>query len=325
MKLLDRMRMTMMRKQYSPATIKAYLGWVERFLRFHKEIAGEWRHPSELGRNKIEAFLNHLAINRSVAAATQNQAFNAILFLYREVLNVQLENVNALRAHERKRLPVVLTRTEVTAILNGLDLPWKLMVELLYGSGLRLQECCTLRIKDVDVEREQIILRATKGNQDRVSLLPSQTIDSLKVQIDLVTDLHKRDLANGFGEVPLPDAFGRKSPLACRETSWQYLFPSARISRDRNDDRMKRFHVSPSSLQRIVKEASSKAGITKRATCHAFRHSFATHLLEDGYDIRVIQRLLGHRNVKTTMIYTHVMSEKTRGVMGVNSPLDQLK
>lgn len=324
MKLIGQLEQTLKRKQFSPQTFRVYRNWVERFLRFSRDVAGEWRHPSTMGRGEVEAFLSHLAVNRKVSASTQNQAFNAILFLYREVLNIHLDNIDAMRTHERKRLPTVLSRNEVAAILEKLDHPWRLMVELLYGSGLRLQECCTLRIKDVDVEREQITLRATKGNKDRLTLIPSRLAHFLSTQIDIVTDQHQRDLSAGFGEVSLPDSFSRKSPLACKQLNWQFLFPSARISPDKNDGRRKRFHVSPSSLQRLVKNAAMNSGIGKRVTCHTFRHSFATHLLEDGYDLRTVQRLLGHESVKTTMIYTHVMTESSRGVMGVKSPLDSI-
>lgn len=315
-RLLDRVRAVLRRKHYSLRTEEAYIGWILRFIVFHDK-----RHPQEMGLAEVEAFLTDLAVRLQVAASTQNQALSALLFLYAEVLGQPLEGpVSAVRAKRPERLPTVLMRDEAARVLDAMNGVHQLMAKLLYGSGLRLMECVRLRVKDVDFGRRQIVVRDGKGGKDRVTPLSDRLAEPLRDHLRRVQLLHERDLREGFGEAALPDAFARKSPNAGREWIWQYVFPAERRSSDPRSGVVRRHHVDESGLQKAVKRAAALAQITKRVTCHTFRHSFATHLLEDGYDIRTVQEVLGHRDVSTTMIYTHVLN---RGGRGVRSPLDR--
>jgi integron integrase len=313
-KLLDQLREVLRLKHYSYRTEQAYVDWVRRFILFHDK-----RHPAEMGAPEIQAFLAHLAVEGNVSASTQNQALSALLFLYREVLHKEIDPVLLPSAKRPQRLPTVLTRDEVRRLLNYLDGVYKLMAQLLYGSGLRLMECVRLRIQDVDFEYRTITVRDGKGEKDRIVPLPETVIPELRRQIERVRLLHEEDLAAGYGEVYLPDALERKYPNAAREFIWQYLFPAAQHSVDPRSGKVRRHHIDPSGLQRAVKQAAREAGIPKRVTPHTLRHSFATHLLQAGYDIRTVQELLGHKDVRTTMIYTHVLQ---RGGLAVRSPLD---
>lgn len=309
------MRSVLRTRHYSYRTERAYVQWIVRFIRFHR-----LRHPEEMGEVEIVAFLNHLAMQAGVAASTQNQALNAIVFLYREVLGQERpELTNLVRARRPQHLPVVLTRNEVQELLRQLDGTAWLMASLLYGSGLRLMECVRLRVKDVDLVRREIRVSDGKGRRDRVTMLPATLEAPLREHIARVQRIHRRDLAEGLGAVRLPDALDRKYRNAGREWAWQWLFPAARRSLDPRDGVIRRHHLSETVLQRAVKRAVRGCAIAKPATCHTLRHSFATHLLLAGYDIRTVQELLGHRNVKTTMIYTHVLN---KGGRGVQSPLD---
>ena len=314
-KLLDVVRDTIRRKHYSIRTEEAYVNWIRRFILFHGK-----RHPKDMGAAEVEAFLTHLATEGHVSASTQNQAFSALLFLYREVLHRELDApVHALRAKESRHIPAMLTREEVRQVIAQLSGVYQLQARLLYGSGLRLLECLRLRVKDIDFQRRAITVRDTKGNEDRITMLPDSVIEPLKEHLQRVRRLHEEDLAKGYGSVYLPDALDRKYPNASREWIWQYVFPSDRLSTDPRSGVVRRHHLDESGLQKAVRAAARAAGINKRVTCHTFRHSFATHLLENGYDIRTVQELLGHKNVKTTMIYTHVLQ---RGGLAVRSPLD---
>jgi integron integrase len=314
-RLLDRVRERVRTLHYSLRTEDAYVLWIKRFILFHEK-----RHPQEMGAPELEAFLTHLAVQRNVAASTQNQALSAILFLYREVLERPLEELGRIAPARRpERLPTVLTRDEVRSVLDRLDGTARLMASLLYGSGLRLLECLRLRIKDVDFGQRHLIVRDGKGQKDRVTLLPQVLEAPLRRQIDRVRILHQQDLDDGYGRVYLPHALSEKYPGADRQFGWQYLFPSARRSIDPRTGIVRRHHAAERALQRAVAEAVRRAGILKPASCHTLRHSFATHLLEAGQDIRTIQELLGHNDVRTTMIYTHVLQA---GPLGVRSPLD---
>lgn len=314
-KLLDQLRDLLRTRHYSIRTEVAYLGWVERYIRFHG-----CRHPAELGAPELEAFLTHLAVKRDVASSTQNQAASAILFLYREVLGLNLPWLEGVtRAKRPKRLPVVLTPEEVAAVLDALEGTLALMGRLVYGSGLRLMECVRLRVKDVDFRRGEIVVREAKGNKDRVTMLPQRLVEPLQHHLKRVKLLHEEDVMAGHGRVWLPHALAVKKPGAPLEWGWQYVFPSARLSVDPRAAVVRRHHVDEKALQRAIKRALAKAGIVKPATTHSLRHSFATHLLERGHDIRTIQELLGHADVSTTQIYTHVLN---RGGLGVRSPLD---
>lgn len=315
-KLLDQVRAALRRKHYSYRTETSYVGWIKRFILFHGK-----RHPRTLSAEEIVAFLSYLAVKEQVAASTQNQALSALLFLYRDVLNVDVElALHAVRAKRPKRLPTVLTKDEVAAVLAHLSGPYHLMAQLLYGSGLRLMECLRLRVKDIDVTQQQIVVRDGKGMQDRVTLLPARVIEPLQVHLQQVHQLHQRDLARGYGAVYLPFALERKYPSAHREWMWQYVFPADRIASDPRSGVVRRHHAPERSLQHAVRIAAQRSGINKRVSCHTFRHSFATHLLQNGYDIRTVQELLGHKDVKTTMVYTHVLN---RGGLAVRSPLDE--
>ncbi len=314
-RLLDRLRGAIRRLHYSRRTEEAYIHWTKRFIYFHGK-----RHPSELGEADVTAFLNHLATDRNVAAATQNQALSALLFLYKEALGTDLPWLDGLvRAKRPERMPVVLTVEEVQKLLSCLEGTQWLMVSLLYGTGIRLMECLRLRIKDVDFGYRQILVRDGKGEKDRITMLPERLIEPLRNQMERVRRIHDADLREGFGEVHLPYALARKYPRAGFEWIWQYVFPSKNRSADPEDGVIRRHHLDESVLQRAVKNASRITGIPKPVHCHTFRHSFATHLLQNGYDIRTVQELLGHADVSTTMIYTHVLN---RGGRGVQSPLD---
>jgi integron integrase len=314
-KLLDQVRDLIRLKHYSIRTEQAYLGWIRRFILFHHK-----RHPKEMGKTEIEAFLTYLAVQENVAASTQNQAMNAILFLYRHLLKQDLgwlEDVT--RAKRPARLPVVLTVPEVQAVLARLDGQHWVMASLLYGSGLRLMECLRLRVKDLELTRRELIVRDGKGSKDRITLLPDKLIQPLQTQLERVKALHQQDLQQGFGAVYLPYALERKYPNANREWAWQYVFPADKRSIDPRSGVERRHHVGETALQQAVRNAVRQSGIDKPASCHTLRHSFATHLLANGYDIRTVQELLGHKDVRTTMIYTHVLN---RGGKGVRSPLD---
>jgi len=314
-KLLDQVRDVMRLKHYSLRTERTYCDWIARFIRFH-----QMRHPGEMREAEMSEFLTHLARSENVSASTQNQALSALLFLYKEVLKQEigwLQNVE--RAKKSARLPIVLTRDEVHKLFSHLRGTARLMAGLLYGSGLRLMECVRLRVKDVDFGYARITVRDTKSGRDRVTPLPVNLAAPLQLHLSKVKLQHEQDLADGFGEVWLPDALARKYPRAAREWSWQFVFPSSRISIDPRTQVKRRHHIDESSLQQAVKMAVRSAGLTKPASCHTLRHCFATHLLENGYDIRTVQELLGHKDVSTTMIYTHVLN---RPGIGVKSPLD---
>lgn len=314
-RLLDLVRERCRVKHYSIRTEKRYIDWIRRFILFHNK-----RHPQTMGAAEVEAFLSHLAVQLNVAASTQNQALAAIMFLYKEVLGIELpwlENVT--RAKKPARLPVVLSESEVQRLLAQLDGVHHLVASLLYGSGLRLMEALRLRVKDVDFERLEVTVRDGKGGKDRRTLLPRVLVDPLRLQLDKVRIFHAQDIQNGVGPVYLPNALERKYANAGRELAWQYLFPAASPAIDPRSGITRRHHIGEKALQRAIKQAVRNAGIDKPASSHTLRHSFATHLLEKGYDIRTIQELLGHSDVSTTMIYTHVLN---RGGRAVLSPLD---
>lgn len=315
-RLLDRMRDALRVRHLSRRTERCYIAWVDRYVRFHN-----MKHPSSLGSPAVAAFLSSLARD-GVSASTQNQALAALLFLYREVLGEPLPMIEGVvRAQRPHRLPVVLSREEVRAVISNLEEPARLVALLLYGGGLRLLEALSLRVKDVDLERGEILIRGGKGDKDRRTVLPTSAKGPLLLQLQRVKALHAADLAYGAGSVVLPGAIGAKNPGAARMLAWQWVFPATRLYRDELTGRLVRHHFHESAVQRAVHDAVLRAGITKRATCHTFRHSFATHLLESGYDIRTVQELLGHSDVRTTMIYTHVLN---RGGHGVRSPADVL-
>lgn len=314
-KLLDRARDLIRVKHYSIRTEETYLQWMRDFILYHNK-----RHPVEMGAHEVEAYLTHLAVQRNVAPSTQNVAMQAILFLYKQVLGIELTGINALRAKKDKHLPVVLTKSEVHRVLEQITDPeFRLQAKLLYGTGMRLLECLRLRVKDIDFEQKQIVVRDTKGNVDRVTMLPLQLIPILQENLRHVKQLHEADLKAGFGAVYLPYALERKYPNAHKEWGWQYVFPASKLSVDPRSGVTRRHHADDSNLQRAVRAAVKASAIVKPASCHTFRHSFATHLLEAGYDIRTVQELLGHKDAKTTQIYTHVLS---RGPSAVRSPLD---
>jgi integron integrase len=315
--VLDRVRQAIRTRHYSHRTEKAYIGWIKRFILFHNR-----RNPEEMGEKEISQFLSSLANDSHVSASTQNQALNALLFLYQEVLGKKIGLVQGIvRARRPKRLPVVLTREEVRSILGSLrGLEW-IMTMVLYGAGLRLMECLRLRVKDIDFSRNEIRVRSGKGDKDRVAMLPAAIKEPLRRHLELARKQFESDLKNGYDGVPLPHALERKYPNATKEWAWQWVFPASKLYRDRQTGAKRRYHLHESVLQRAVNEAVRKAGISKPASCHTLRHSFATHLLEDGYDIRTVQELLGHRDVATTMMYTHVLN---KGGHGVCSPADRL-
>ncbi len=319
-RLLDQVRAKLRVLHYSSRTEEAYVGWIRRFILHHDK-----RHPREMGGAEIETFLTHLAVEGNVAASTQNQALAALLFLYQRVLEIELPLLNAVRAKRPERLPVVLSRDEVRLVLDGMVGVYRLTADLMYGSGLRLLECCRLRVKDIDFARGQIVVREGKGDKDRVVPLPQRAVERLRAQVEVVRRLHEKDVQAGHGRVWLPTALARKFPGTDRTLAWQYLFPASRLSTDPRasggDTALRRHHVHENMLQKEVRKAVLASRIGKRASCHTLRHSFATHLLEDGHDIRTVQELLGHKDVQTTMIYTHVLQQ---GPQGVRSPLDRL-
>lgn len=315
-KLLDQVRQQIRVRNYSIRTETVYAEWVKRFIRFHR-----YRHPAEMGAAEIEAFLTHLATARNVSASTQNQALAALLFLYKEVLKLELPWLAGIvRAKKPKHLPVVLTREEVSAVLGQLDGVRWIVASLLYGSGLRLLEALRLRVKDVDFARGEVLVRDGKGQKDRVTMLPQRLVLPLQQHLRNVNLLHQEDLAEGFGLANLPFALARKYPNAAADWGWQFVFPSVNRSVDPRSKGIFRHHLHEKTIQRAVREATRRAGLIKHATPHTLRHSFATHLLESGQDIRTVQELLGHSDVKTTMIYTHVLN---RGGFAVLSPLDR--
>jgi integron integrase len=300
---------------YSRRTEEAYWGWMRRFIRFHGR-----RHPRELGEREVTAFLEDLAVAGKVSASTQNQALNALMFLYEHVLEVKLGRLGEFaRARRPHRLPVVLSPEEVRRVLAELEGPMRLIGQLLYGGGLRLLEALRLRVKDVDFARGQITVRGGKGDKDRVTMLPATVAEALRAHLGVVRRRHEEELAAGRGEVWLPEALAVKFPGAARAWVWQWMFPARQLSKDPDSGRVRRHHVHENAVQKAVQAAVARAGLAKRATCHTLRHSFATHLLENGYDIRTVQELLGHKDVSTTQIYTHVMSKPG---IGVRSPLD---
>jgi integron integrase len=314
-KLLDQVTEVARFRHLSLRTEAAYRNWIKRFILFHHK-----RHPRELDAEAVRAFLTHLAVNEHVAAATQNQAFNALLFLYRQVLQVASLHIEGVeRARQSRKLPVVFTKPEANAVIAQLRGAPQLIAGLLYGSGLRIMEAVRLRIKDIDFSREEIRVRDGKGERDRVTMLPQALKHRLTLQVVAVRKVHDSDLKLGYGAVHLPYALERKYKNAATDFVWQYVFPAAKLSIDPKSGKTGRHHVAEQNVQRAVKEAVRAAGVKKNGTCHSFRHSFATHLLEDGYDIRTVQELLGHKDVRTTMIYTHVLN---KGGRGVRSPLD---
>ena len=315
-KLLDRVHSVARLRHLSLGTERAYSDWIRRFILFHRK-----RHPAEMGAEEIRQFLSHLAVEGRVAASTQNVALCALLFLYRDVLGVELPYVEGIqRAKRPVRIPVVFTRQEAGRLLKQLTGTYGIIVGLLYGSGLRLMEAVRLRVKDLDFEYAEILVKDGKGEKDRRTMLPRPLAEPLRRHLERVKLLHEKDLSEGYGEVYLPYALARKYPTAAREWGWQYAFPSAKLSVDPRSGVTRRHHASADSVQREVKRAIKSAGLTKHGGCHTLRHSFATHLLEGGYDLRTIQELLGHADVRTTQIYTHVLN---RGGRGVRSPLEK--
>ncbi|MFC1639577.1 integron integrase [Gemmatimonadota bacterium] len=315
--LLAQVRREIRLRQYSLRTEKAYVQWVKQYVRFH-----DCRHPAGLGQEEATAFLSDLATRRDVSASTQNQALSALLFLYRNVLKQDLGWLDGIvRAKRRTRMPVVLTPGEIRKVLAQLEGTPRLLAALLYGTGLRLGEALELRVKDLDFERLEILVCAPKGRRDRVTVLPGSLVPPLNSHLARVRDRFESDSAAGGGWVELPKAFSRKSPNAARDWQWQWVFPATRQYRHIASGELRRHHLHATVLQRAIRQAVRASGVSKRATCHTLRHSFATHLLESGYDIRTVQELLGHRDVRTTMIYTHVLN---RGGLGVRSPIDTI-
>ena len=316
-KLLDLVRQKIRLKHYSIRTERAYVDWIKRFILFHHK-----RHPASMAAPEVRAFLSHLAVEQKVAASTQRQALSAIVFLYREILDREVGWLGEVeRAKQPERLPVVFSRAEVRAVLAHVNGQHWLMVSLLYGAGLRLMECVRLCVKDVDYEYRQILVRDGKGQKDRVTMLPQSLAEPLKRHLEKVNILHQQDLTEDFGEVYLPFALERKYASASHEWGWQYVFPARKRSIDPRSGKERRHHLDEKTLQDAVKRAVRAAKIAKPGSCHTFRHSFATHLLESGYDIRTVQELLGHKDVRTTMIYTHVLNQSGKGV---RSPLDSI-
>lgn len=317
LKLLSQVRQEIRRRNYSYRTEQAYTNWIVRYIRFHGTI-----HPSKLGSDKVEEYLNDLANRHNVAASTQNQALSALVFLYKQVLGKQtLKLDNLKRANKPSKLPIVLAHNEALLILEKLNGKALLICELLYGSGIRISECLRLRVQDIDFENEQLWVRSGKGNKDRVSLLPKRSIPKLKEQIRKVQLTHRKDISKGYGKALLPSALMRKYPSDAKKLGWQYLLPSVKITKDPRSGLEHRHHISSRQVQRRLSMAVAKTNIEKKVTCHTFRHSFATQLLKSGYDIRTVQELLGHKNLKTTMIYTHVLN---KGGNYIKSPVDTI-
>lgn len=315
-KILYQVRINLRTNHYSVKAEDSYIGWIKRFVLFNNKT-----HPEKMGAEEIRRFLNHLAVERHVSSSTQNQALQGILYLYKNVLQKDVGWVEDIKRVARvKHLPVVFSRNEAAAIIGKLDGTIKLIVSLLYGTGMRLGEALSLRVKDVDIEMNQIIVRDGKGEKDRITLLPSKLIPTLRNHIDKVKNLHEKDLKEGFGRTKLPYALDKKYPNAGKEFGWQYVFPANGFVYDKENKIKFRYHIHESVIQKELKIAMKSAGIDKQGSPHTFRHSFATHLLDAGYDIRTVQELLGHKSVRTTMIYTHVL----KTVMGVKSPLDNI-
>ena len=316
-KLLDQLRDALRSRHYSRRTEQAYCHWVKRFIYFHNV-----RHPMDMAEAEINAFLTHLAVKESVSASTQNQALSALLFLYRHAIRREIGDLGeVIRARKPTRLPVVITRDDVKSVLANLSGDKCLMASLMYGAGLRLMECLRLRAQDIDFSRNEILVRDGKGAKDRITMLPESLKTRMQDHLQKVRVTHERDLADGWGRVQMPNALDRKYPNAAKDWRWQWAFPQENRWINRQTGEQGRHHLDASLIQKAVRDAVTKAGLAKRATCHTFRHPFATHLLEDGYDIRTVQELLGHSDVKTTMIYTHVLN---RGPAGVRSPIDGL-
>ena len=314
-KLLEQVRNVARMRHLSLSTERAYVGWIRRFILFHNK-----KHPKEMAEREIRQFISDLAVNAKISASTQTVALSAILFLYRDVLKQALPYIDQIeRAKPSKKLPVVFTRSEVQTLLARLDGTYHLIASLLYGSGMRLMEVIRLRVKDIDFERSELTIREGKGAKDRVTMLPESLQNVLLAHLKKVRALHNSDLRTGLGTVLLPFALSKKYPSTARDWGWQFVFPSRQLSRDPRTGEIRRHHIQPDHVQRAVKRAIVAAQICKNGSCHTLRHSFATHLLEDGYDIRTVQELLGHKDVRTTMVYTHVLN---RGGRGVKSPLD---
>ena len=317
LRLMDQVREVLRYHHYAIRTEEAYVRWILQFIRFNNK-----KHPKEIGKVEIEQFLSHLAMNRKVAASTQNQAMNAILFLYKQVLDIQMEDqIQAVRSKKPKRLPTVLSQTEIKTLIDGMTGTTLLMAMLLYGCGLRLMECIRLRVMDIDFDNHLIVVRDGKGNKDRSTLLPERLQPVLRKHLEKVKAIHQDDLANGYGEVYLPTALSRKLTSAAKSWKWQYVFPASKLSKDPRSNATRRHHIDETTLQKAVASAGKRSHIPKRVSCHTLRHSFATHLLENGVNIRVLQELLGHKDVSTTEIYTHVMN---KDFSGIKSPLENL-
>ncbi len=316
-RLMDQVREVLRFHHYAYNTEKSYVSWILQYIRFNNK-----KHPKDMGKSEVEAFLSYLALKRHVSASTQNQAFNAILFLYKQVLHLDFNlDIRACRARTSQRLPVVLTRKEVASIINNLSGTSRLMSQLMYGSGLRSMEVIRLRIHDIDFGQNKIIVRAAKGNKDRSTYLPDQLVTPIKEQILTASTLHESDIDKGYGEVYLPNALSKKYPQAAKSTGWQYLFPAKALSKDPRSKKVMRHHVHKSTIQKMLSAVVKELKINKRISPHVFRHSFATHMLENGANIRLLKKLLGHNDVKTTEIYTHVMSTQFNETM---NPLDAL-
>ena len=317
LQLMEQVRKVLRYYHYAYKTEQAYYDWIVRYVKYHNNE----KHPKDMGKKEIDSFLSHLAINKKVAASTQRQALNAIIFLYTKVLDIPIEGIDPVKSKKLVRPPVVMTKKEVQLVLNEMKGIHFLMVRILYGSGLRLMECLRLRVQDIDFEINLIYVKGGKGGKDRTTVFPQQIKEELRVQIAKVQTIHEKDLADGFGEVYLPNALSEKYKNASKEPGWQYLFPAKSLSQDPRSNKKRRHHIIESSLQKAVKAAVKRANIVKPVRCHTFRHSFATHMLEDGVNIRVLQKLMGHADVKTTEIYTHVMEQNISALV---SPLDML-
>lgn len=315
-RFMDQLRLHIRQKGLSYRTEQTYVHWIKRFIHFHK-----LKHPKDMGRSEVQAFLTHISVNRRCSVNTQRVALNALVYLYKQFFGVDTADLDFKTARQPRRLPVVYSRDEIARILEQLDGVYRLQVALMYGSGLRIAELLSLRVKDIDFDSNNIVVRSGKGNKDRTTLLPQDLKGELKLQVHKVLKLHRRDIEDGFGEVYMPDALERKYPKGGRQPAWQYLFPAGGFSKDPRSGVERRHHLHPSTLSRHIREAVKLAKVLKPAKAHAFRHSFATHLLEAGYDLRTIQELLGHSDISITEIYTHVVN---RGNKGVFSPMDRL-